>query len=368
MNNSTSGNLEGDKVEESGLREEYVWMEFGIDGEPIGSVVIRLFPEVRRAVENFKGLITGDNDKGYCYINTAVSKISRQYVIQMGDVTDTSGKGTADGGDSIFGGEFADEPEGIKIKVDRRGRIGYATMDTGKNTNKSQFIIATRESSYLSKRIVVFGEVAEGFEIIEEIEDLYTDFDDVPIKNVRILDCGLGERPCTFVDSSLEELKSSEKFVPFPWDIDDPSDQIIPLEERHRISDRIREVGNLLYKAEYYQNALLKYGKSLRYLMADSASELQVIERARIPVLLNRAAVNLRVKSYSEVVRDCDEVLRIDPSNLKAAIRKMKAHLAENDFRNLVDDARLVKNLGPDDPESIRIRRQYLQKLKSERD
>ena len=46
--------------------------------------------------------------------------------------------------------------------------------NSGPNTNGSQFFITTTATPHLNGKHVVFGKVIEGYEIIEEIENLNT--------------------------------------------------------------------------------------------------------------------------------------------------------------------------------------------------
>lgn len=90
---------------------------------------------------------------------------------QGGDIT--NGDGT--GGQSIYGGTFKVfkvhvrvQDENFKHTHTKRGIISMANQ--GKNTNSSQFFILFAPQSSLDKRHVVFGEVVEGFDCLDEIE------------------------------------------------------------------------------------------------------------------------------------------------------------------------------------------------------
>jgi len=62
--------------------------------------------------------------------------------------------------------------------------------NSGKDTNGSQFFITTSTPSHLDGRHVVFGEVLEGYEIIEAIENVPKGAQDKPVKNVKITESG----------------------------------------------------------------------------------------------------------------------------------------------------------------------------------
>ena len=73
--------------------------------------------------------------------------------------------------------------------------------NAGPNTNSSQFFILFRKHQHLDGKHVVFGEIDEGLEVLDEIEghedgkfkEGWTNVDDndKPVKDIVIVDCGL---------------------------------------------------------------------------------------------------------------------------------------------------------------------------------
>lgn len=75
--------------------------------------------------------------------------------------------------------------------------------NAGKDTNGSQFFITTVVTSWLDGRHVVFGEVLEGFEIVEKIENVEKGGNDRPLKPVTIADSGELEVPAEGIHAEL---------------------------------------------------------------------------------------------------------------------------------------------------------------------
>jgi len=75
-------------------------------------------------------------------------------MIQTGDPMN-SGKG----GDSVWGGTFADELR-TTLKFNTRGIVAMA--NSGPNTNKSQFFITYSKQPHLDGKYTIFGKVIDG--------------------------------------------------------------------------------------------------------------------------------------------------------------------------------------------------------------
>ena len=62
--------------------------------------------------------------------------------------------------------------------------------NSGPNTNGSQFFITTAPCTHLDGKHVIFGEVLEGVEILDKLENLSTNQNDKPYQPVTIIECG----------------------------------------------------------------------------------------------------------------------------------------------------------------------------------
>ena len=103
-------------------------------------------------------------------------------MIQGGDFTNHNGTG----GRSIYGEKFEDE--NFQIKHDKPYLLSMA--NSGPNTNGSQFFITTSETPHLDGKHVVFGEVIEGFDLVDKLNNTRTDMSDHPTDKIVISDCG----------------------------------------------------------------------------------------------------------------------------------------------------------------------------------
>lgn len=127
----------------------------------MGDIHLRLFPSAApRTVENF---VTHAR-QGY-YNNTIFHRVIRKFMIQGGD---PQGDGT--GGESIWGGEFADEFS--SLRHDKPYTLSMA--NAGPNTNASQFFITTEKTPWLDNKHTIFGRAVQGLDVVHKIENVKT--------------------------------------------------------------------------------------------------------------------------------------------------------------------------------------------------
>jgi cyclophilin family peptidyl-prolyl cis-trans isomerase len=127
-----------------------------------GEIEIELLPDAApKAVENFRLLA----EHGY-YDGLTFHRVIKGFMLQGGDPM-----GDGRGGQSAWGGKFADE-----IQLDsplykggyKRGLVAMA--NSGPNTNSSQFFIMHRDYR-LPPAYVIFGRVTRGMEVVDALAE-----------------------------------------------------------------------------------------------------------------------------------------------------------------------------------------------------
>ena len=130
------------------------------DVRNFGNIQIELYnTDAPKTVENFLRLV----NSGF-YDCLTFHRVSKGFVIQGGDPL-----GTGTGGESAFGGEFADElnPDTTSYKTGYvKGVVAMANH--GPNTNSSQFFIMIGDVA-LPHAYTIFGKVVDGLGVAEKI-------------------------------------------------------------------------------------------------------------------------------------------------------------------------------------------------------
>lgn len=166
-----------------------VYFDMAVGEKEVGRVKIELFDSVvPKTCENFRGLCIGQKDEKSGrvfkpYMGTLFHRLIPGFMIQGGDYE--NGNGT--GGNSIWGGKFADE----SFESGKHSSEGFLSMaNSGPNSNGSQFFITLGAAPHLDGKHVVFGKVVEGLDIVKNMQQIRTDDNDRPQADIMILDCG----------------------------------------------------------------------------------------------------------------------------------------------------------------------------------
>lgn len=171
-----------------------------------GDMKFRLFPEkAPKACENFLKHAA----EGY-YNSLIFHRVINDFMIQGGDPT-----GTGMGGESIWGNAFEDE-----FDVDLHNFRGALSMaNSGPNTNGSQFFVVQADkvpammlsqmeeltengfpytvqenyklvggTPWLDFKHTVFGQLYEGFDVLDAIAATKVDMGDKPLNDVEIIE------------------------------------------------------------------------------------------------------------------------------------------------------------------------------------
>ncbi|XP_071726176.1 peptidyl-prolyl cis-trans isomerase CYP40-like isoform X2 [Rutidosis leptorrhynchoides] len=304
------------------MRRERCYLDISIGGDLEGRIVVELFTDiVPKTALNFRALCTGEY------------------------------AGDGSGGESVYGLRFEDE--NFEMKHERKGMLSM--VNSGPNTNGSQFLITTTRTPHLDGKNVVFGKVVKGMGVVKSIEHVATDDNDCPVQDVVIADCGEikeGED-----DGIGNFFKDGDLFPDWPADLDNGPSQLTWWLDA---VDSIRASGNEAFKKQDHKMALRKYKKAVRYLDVcwekegvDDDTSISLGKR-KAQIFTNSAACKLKLGDAKGALIDIEFALRDGQNNAKAWFRQGQAHMALNDVDAALESFKKAKELEPNEAGIIR--------------
>lgn len=154
-----------------------------IEMENGGIIKLELYPEIAPiTVENFVKLAK----EGF-YDGLIFHRVIKGFMIQGGDPTGTGMGGSA----NRIKGEFA--ANGVQNTLSHtRGVISMA-RSAHKDSASSQFFICHANAPHLNGQYAAFGKVIEGMDVVDEIANIATDYNDRPMfdmvmKSVKVIE------------------------------------------------------------------------------------------------------------------------------------------------------------------------------------
>eukprot|EP00762_Andalucia_godoyi_P002232 ANDGO_07509.mRNA.1 Peptidyl-prolyl cis-trans isomerase-like 3 len=122
------------------------------------------------------------------YNATKFHRNIKGFIVQGGDTTTGNGKG----GQTATGEPLVDEYV-PNLVHDKRGIVSMA--NSGKGTAKSQFFITYAAHPNLDSKFVVFGQVLDGFDTLEKMENAPVNDKNRPISDICIEAITIHENP-----------------------------------------------------------------------------------------------------------------------------------------------------------------------------
>ncbi|XP_010687671.2 uncharacterized protein LOC104901763 [Beta vulgaris subsp. vulgaris] len=217
------------------------------------------------------------------------------------------------------------------------------------STNNTTNIAETETSSFINK------DVSEGFETASE-GDHFSD---------RSADFGADDE-----DEQQQQYggENGEQSVPLTATKDDSYEDALDDEQlKQRALAQANDAkveGNTLFKNAEYEDALSKYEFALQV-----AAEMPESMELRSICHSNRAVCYLKQGKYDETAKECSKALELNPSYVKALLRRGEAYEKLERYEEAISDMKKILEVEPSNDQARRniVRMEPLAREKAEK-
>ncbi|XP_008473972.2 peptidyl-prolyl cis-trans isomerase D-like [Diaphorina citri] len=132
----------------------------------------------------------------------------------------------------------------------------------------------------------------------------------------------------------------------------------LQLNQMEDVIRTIKNSGNEYFKLNRMHDAQRKYKKAVRYIkwynQSQSKTQQKHFRSYYTAALLNMAAVQLKFKAYKRAINLCDDILLMEPNNVKALFRRGRAQVSMNNFEQGLQDYEQALDLLPNDQQILK--------------
>lgn len=133
------------------------------------------------------------------------------------------------------------------------------------------------------------------------------------------------DQPKTVINTTAAKIKKS---------IDTSG---LSLEQKSLLAQREKDKGNEAFRSGDYEEAISYYSRSLSVLPSTAAYN-------------NRAQAEIKLKNWQNAFNDCEQVLNLEPNNMKALLRRATVNKNLQNYPAALDDLKTVLHQEPDNP------------------
>jgi len=335
-----------------------------------------------------------DGDEVKCSIKATAA--DGKVVFEKGEVEYTLGSGAfgalAKVADRALRG--MKKQEEIMIKVTKDYLLGDETPDGGKVELTLHGLFETKDVSFLKDKSVMKKQIVEG--------DGWDTPKDASKVTLKVLSATDGEKPlpgfapatlefaagggevCDCIEFAVVEMKKGEvahvtctrpalcaeakvglkeapkcSTVVLALELEDfeKAKDTWSLSEEEKVEYALsrKEVGGNLFKQGRIEMALERYKKVIDLFSYVDNFKDETKEKAtdlKKVCQLNKAACHLKLKQNQDAKKACEEVLKVDTSNVKALYRRAQAQLGLNEFSDCMSDIKRILEIDPQNKEA----------------
>ncbi|KAM9310050.1 sperm-associated antigen 1 [Pholidichthys leucotaenia] len=122
-------------------------------------------------------------------------------------------------------------------------------------------------------------------------------------------------------------------------------------QEKLLLANREKDKGNDSFRAHDYEEAVVYYSRSLSIIPT-------------VPAYNNRAQAEIKLKHWTNAMRDCQKVLELEPRNMKALLRRATVYNHKGSYQEAAEDLRTVLMEEPQNVIAVKLLSQIEKKMK----
>jgi len=176
--------------------------------------------------------------------------------------------------------------------------------------------------------------------VLKENEDLFDEEkkQETEIKKEKVQNESVGN----LVKKQLEKEKIAYRNAPSENNVEEQLDAIPEVETivDLQLAKREKERGNNLFRAKDFDSALAAYSSALSCTPTEEDS-------LKAAIFANKAACYVNLELWDDVVKECEECLRIDEGYIKALLRRARAYEMLKKYQEAVGDWKKILESDP---------------------
>lgn len=141
------------------------------------------------------------------------------------------------------------------------------------------------------------------------------------------------------------------------WELTSKDDKIAAINER-------RMQGNAFFGKKDFSRAAARYESAIKLKPYGTSDDDEAVKKELLTSYTNLAACKLKMKDYDGCFTNCEEALKIDPSNSKAIFRRGAAKSERGDWDAAVTDFQAVLKSDPKNKSALAGLRKVQIKIK----
>lgn len=166
-----------------------------------------------------------------------------------------------------------------------------------------------------------------------------------------------------------EESKKAAAERELEGEDEDHDNRKLKKADRMRMVVKNKEEGTELFQGKNFRPAAARYHKALTHASKffDLSPEDEIeVNQLKLSLYLNLAQCYIKLENWDNVLRNCDDALKIDSNNPKALFRRSMVWEAKKDYDKALSDLKRAEEINPGDAMIIKSKDKVMKLISKE--